>query len=204
MDSGALGRPVARRGYSYGTHGMTQKARQSCTGSGVTRQVPGAGIAAPGWHVCRSHPQRRLGAWCSGLAFRLRPSFGVCLAGPAPRTKLEGSSWGLAGAKPESISGVWWVCVCAHVRMCQIVRTTDCHLDTFQTPYVLVAQSCLTLGDPMDCNPPGSSVHGILQARILEWVAMPFARESFRPRDQTRSRASQAGSLPPCHLGSPF
>ena len=34
-------------------------------------------------------------------------------------------------------------------------------------------QSCLTLCDPMDCNPPGSSVHGILQARILEWVAIP-------------------------------
>ena len=41
---------------------------------------------------------------------------------------------------------------------------------------VLVAQSCLTLCDPMDCSPPGSSVHGILQARILEWVAIPFSR----------------------------
>ena len=37
---------------------------------------------------------------------------------------------------------------------------------------VLVTQSCLTLCDPMDCSPPGSSVHGILQARILEWVAI--------------------------------
>ena len=34
-----------------------------------------------------------------------------------------------------------------------------------------VAQSCLTLSDPMDCSPPGSSVHGVLQARVLEWVA---------------------------------
>ena len=34
-------------------------------------------------------------------------------------------------------------------------------------------QSCLTLGDPMDCSPPGSSVHGIFQTRILEWVTMP-------------------------------
>ena len=41
-----------------------------------------------------------------------------------------------------------------------------------------VAQSCLTLGDPMDCGPPGSSVHGILQARILEWVAISFSRVS--------------------------
>ena len=44
---------------------------------------------------------------------------------------------------------------------------------------VLVTQSCLTLGDPMDCSLPGSSVHEILQARILEWVASPFSRGSF-------------------------
>ena len=43
---------------------------------------------------------------------------------------------------------------------------------------VLVAQSCPTLCDPMDCSPPGSSVHGILQARILEWVAISFSRGS--------------------------
>ena len=49
---------------------------------------------------------------------------------------------------------------------------------------VLVAQSCLTLCDPVDCSPPGSSVHGILQARMLEWVAIPFSRASYRPRDQ--------------------
>ena len=42
---------------------------------------------------------------------------------------------------------------------------------------VLVPRSCPTLCDPMDCSPPGSSVHGILQARILEWVAIPFSRE---------------------------
>ena len=40
-------------------------------------------------------------------------------------------------------------------------------------------QSCLTLCDPMDCRPLGSSVHGILQARILEWVAMPSLQEIF-------------------------
>ena len=48
---------------------------------------------------------------------------------------------------------------------------------------VLVAQSCLTLCDPMDYSLPGSSVHGILQARILEWVAIPFSRVSSQPRD---------------------
>ena len=53
------------------------------------------------------------------------------------------------------------VCVCAH------------------------AQSCPTPWDPMDCSLPGSSVHGIFQARILEWVAVSYSRRSSRPRDQT-------------------
>ena len=43
---------------------------------------------------------------------------------------------------------------------------------------VLVTQLCLTLCDPMDCSPPGSSIHGILQARILEWVATSLSRRS--------------------------
>ena len=47
----------------------------------------------------------------------------------------------------------------------------------------LVTQSCLTLCDPMGCSPPGSSVHGILQARILEWVAMSSSRGYSQPRD---------------------
>ena len=51
---------------------------------------------------------------------------------------------------------------------------------------VLVAPSCLTLCDPVECSPPGSSVHGILQARILKWVAIPFARGSSWPRDQAQ------------------
>ena len=50
---------------------------------------------------------------------------------------------------------------------------------------VLCAQSCLTLCDPMDCSPPASSVHGILQARILEWFAISFSRGSSWPRIQT-------------------
>ena len=50
---------------------------------------------------------------------------------------------------------------------------------------VSAPQSCPTLCDPMDSSPPGSSVHGILQARIREWIAMPFSRGSSRPRDRT-------------------
>ena len=51
---------------------------------------------------------------------------------------------------------------------------------------VLVAQSCPTLCDCMDYSPPGSSVHGILQARILEGAAISFSRGSSQPRDQTQ------------------
>ena len=67
---------------------------------------------------------------------------------------------------------VWVLCVsvfvCLYVYVC-----------------VLVIQSCLTLWDPMDCNLPGSSVYGIILAKILEWVAIPFSKGSSRPRDWT-------------------
>ena len=62
------------------------------------------------------------------------------------------------------------------------------------------------LCNPMDCSPHGSSVHGILQAIILEWVAIPFSRRSSRPRDQTHvswSPALQADSLPSEPPGKP-
>ena len=51
-------------------------------------------------------------------------------------------------------------------------------VNTVMKEKVLVAQSCLILCDPLDSSPPGSSVHGILQARIVEWVSMPFSRGS--------------------------
>ena len=51
---------------------------------------------------------------------------------------------------------------------------------------VLVTQLCPILCDPVDCSPPGSSVHGILQARILKWVAISYSRGSSQPRDETR------------------
>ena len=61
-----------------------------------------------------------------------------------------------------------------------------------------------TLCDSMDCRPPGSSVHRILQPRILESVAMSFSRGSSQPRNQTLSPALQADSLPTSHEGSPM
>ena len=56
---------------------------------------------------------------------------------------------------------------------------------SFECSPCLVTQSCLTLCDPLDCSPRGSSVHGILQARVLEWVAMASSRGSSQPRDRT-------------------
>ena len=58
-----------------------------------------------------------------------------------------------------------------------------------------VTQSCPSLCDPVDCSPPGSSVHGILQARILEWVAISFSRESSQPGIEPTSPAMQADTL---------
>ena len=56
---------------------------------------------------------------------------------------------------------------------------------------VLVAELSPTLCDQMDCSPPGSSVHGVLQAKILEWIAMPFSRGSSQPRDQTHVSSTE-------------
>ena len=65
-------------------------------------------------------------------------------------------------------------------------------LGCFHLPSILskeseseVAQSCLTLCDPMDCSLAGSAIHGIFQAGVLEWVAISFSRRSSRPRDWT-------------------
>ena len=62
-------------------------------------------------------------------------------------------------------------------KICNLVINTE--------QCVLLPQLCLTLLDPMDCSPPGFSIHGILQARLLEWIAVPSSRRSSQPRDQT-------------------
>ena len=67
-----------------------------------------------------------------------------------------------------------------------------------------VTESCPTLSDPMDCSTPGSSVHEILQARTLEWVAISFSRGSSQPQGSNlRLLHWQADSLPLSHQGSP-
>ena len=89
------------------------------------------------------------------------------------------------------------------------VPLSNCCLNCICGPYaVLNCFSCVWLCNPMDCSPPGSPVHGILQARILEWVAISFLRGSFWPRDQTHvSYVYCAGRRVPYHwhhLGSPW
>ena len=74
------------------------------------------------------------------------------------------SKWRIILISSLKNSQVKYVCACMHVKS---------------------LQSCVTLCDSMDCSPPGSSVHGILQATILEWIAMPSSRGSSRPRDRT-------------------
>ena len=78
------------------------------------------------------------------------------------------------------------MCLCAHVwsnssHICKDSPNVAC-LGSIK----LVVQSCPTLCNPKDYSPPGSSIHGIFQARILEWVAVFFSRGSSQPRGQTQ------------------
>ena len=75
------------------------------------------------------------------------------------------------------------------MKLTQHCKSTILQLKTVQSTTwvkVLITQSCPTLCNPMDCSLPGSSVHGILQARILVWVAIPFSRGSSQPSDRTQ------------------
>ena len=68
---------------------------------------------------------------------------------------------------------------------------------------VLVTQSCPILCDPMDCRLPGSSVHGMIQATVLEWVVILFSRRSSRPRDGTHVSYTVGRLLMPKIPGMP-
>ena len=83
---------------------------------------------------------------------------------------------------------------CSKIRKLQGCECLKCHwmihFNTVACVHAKSLQSCPTLCDPVACSPPGSSVHGILQARILEWVVMPSSRGSSWPRDGTRVSCS--------------
>ena len=79
-----------------------------------------------------------------------------------------------------------------------------CALREIMFQGVLVAQSCLTLCDPMVCSLPGFYVHGIFQARILGWVAIPFSGGSSNPGIEPRSPSLQTDALPSEPPGKPY
>ena len=79
------------------------------------------------------------------------------------------------------------VCVLLEISYTYMYVCINTHTHTHMYMCAKLLQSCLILCDPMDCSPPGSSVHGILQARILEWVAISHCRGSFLPRTEPMS-----------------
>ena len=114
----------------------------------------------------------------------------LCVWGYIIRSKLN---WrGKGSTLGERCPVLWWSCPFMWARSCVVLCCAV---------LCLVTQLCLTFCDSMDCSPPGSSVHGILQARILEWVAISFSRDLPDPRVEPASLAWQADSLPLSHLG---
>ena len=89
---------------------------------------------------------------------------------------LHSQSWALTGFVP--VGGTPWTVQtrCTAIHLCACLLSRSVTSDSLQ-PYRLW---------PMDCSLPGPSVHGILQARILEWVAIPSSKGSSQPRDRTR------------------
>ena len=76
------------------------------------------------------------------------------------------------------------LCILGQLWVLNVIMCKNLYLRLKKKWKLLVAQLCPTLCDPMDCSPPGSSVHGVLQAKILEWVAISSSRGSSWPRDQ--------------------
>ena len=125
-------------------------------------------------------------AFPSGAPIRCKVSPHFCptrlLSSPGGNWWEQREHWSacpLLTGGPKNLQGEIW----------QFLREpwkTKRHIYRVEIDILLIAQSCPILHKPMDCNPTGSSVHRILQIRILEWGAIPFSRESSWPRDRTR------------------
>ena len=105
--------------------------------------------------------------------------------------KLASRDKSASNKTDNAASEIWMECKCSS--WCKEVNTDNIqeYIESQRNLVkgkvkVNVTQSCLILCDPMDSNLPGSSVHGNLQARLLEWVAGPFSRGSSQPRDRTQ------------------
>jgi len=91
--------------------------------------------------------------------------------------------------------GTWWAAVHGVAQS----QTRLKQLSSSSSSIVLSVSHAVVFNSspPMDCSSPGSSVHGILQARILEWVVIPFSRGSSQPRDQDQVSCTAGRFLPP-------
>ena len=105
-----------------------------------------------------------------------------------------------------------YIHICVHIYMCMYIYTYLTYIYMFRLYLYLVdcfpygsevAQSCLTLFDSMDCSLPGSSLHGILQARILEWLPFPSPGDLPDPGIEPRSPTLQADALTSEPSGKP-
>ena len=127
---------------------------------------------------------RRQGAW-PGVRFRMLMGTLGILHTAAFHSPNFCCSWVCVPGRTPWAPRACWGLLSNHLGRLSLLITPSLNGSKVKVK-VLVAQSCLTFCDPMDCGPPGSSVHGILQVRILEWVAISFSRGSSWPRDQTQ------------------
>ena len=107
----------------------------------------------------------------------------------AQKNRLQGLHFGILSKKIQGYKGTMEDCFSQTLLHLYMGRL---HVNKLACMCAKLVQSCPTLCDPMECNPPGSSVHGILQARIMDWIAMPSFRGSSPPRDQTQVSMSPA------------
>ena len=94
---------------------------------------------------------------------------------------LSVSSWQFSIADPSLLIGCKSCCLCCVCCWAEFFSPLATALTPNAMKWSEVAQSCLILCNPMDCSLPGSSVHGVFQARVLEWVAISFSRGSSLP-----------------------
>ena len=120
------------------------------------------------------------------------------------RERKRERDWGKSGREGDTENLLWpkpsyelLTELCIHVGKCKTNRKWKLKVR------VKLTQSCLTLCDPMDYTLSSSSVHGILQARILKWVAVPFTGGSSQPGIRLRSPELRADSLPSEPPGKP-
>ena len=111
----------------------------------------------------------------------------ACHLRPKPLSSVR-EGWGVYVAPlcQWSVLGAWWACISLPPSLPPSLLLLFRPQVKSESVKVLLAQSCPTVCDSMGYSPPGSSVHGILQARILQWVAISFSRGSSQPRERTQ------------------